>query len=237
MPDLASLVELAGTGNDFFYNGLLGGEDGRGGLCVHLGRQGGADAPLSDPFDVSLYVDATDYYFSNGYQVYAFDVEGVDYRSLVISRLRSMYPEANFDYRIDLASEPSLAPTMLWNGGMMSREQFMSAIPRDGSRIIVALMVPVLINGDSYTGLLAEFYFDNEVCYKGIRVDEFGAMTLWDGSALSQVFSSLTSSQALDLADSFREVINGLLGSDFIVPDNPLLGQVALLPDIVLSWT
>lgn len=237
MPDLASLIELAGTGNEFFYNGLLGGEDGQGGLCVHLGRQGGSEAPLSDPFDVSLYVDDTDCYFSNGYQVYPIDVEGADYRSLVISRLRSMYPEAVFDYRVDLASVPSIAPAMLWNGGMMSREQFMSAIPRDGSSISVALMVPVFINGDSYTGLLAEFYFDNEVCYKGIRVDEFGAMTLWDGSALNQVFSSLTSSQALDLADYFREVINGLLGSDFIVPDNPLLGQASRIPDIVLSWT
>lgn len=237
MPDLASLIELAGTGNEFFYNGLLGGEDGRGGLCVRLGRQGGADAPLSDPFDVSLYVDDTDCYFSNGYQVYAIDVEGVDYRSLVISRLRSMYPEAVFDYRVDLASEPSIAPTMLWNGGMMSREQFMSAIPGDGSSILVALMVPVFLDGYSYTGLLAEFYFDNDVCYKGIRVDEYGAMTLWDGSALQHTFSSLTSSQAMDLADNVREVINGLLGSDFTVPENPLLGQASKNPGLVLSWT
>lgn len=237
MPDLASLIELAGTGNEFFYNGLLGGEDGQGGLYVHLGRQGGAEAPLSDPFDVSLMMDDTDYWYFNGDSYWAVDVEGLDVSSAVISKLRSMYPDATFNLRTPLTNEPGDSPIMLWDGGFMSLDEFTQVIPV-GSHKLVALNIPLFYNDTPFNpicqvtnngdGFSVVLFYDSETlemsCWNAERVVQFRPAGESDG-------------WQNPVSEWIQNQLGGLFGDDDKFSWGGFYTATTNPPDIVLSWT
>lgn len=236
MPDLASLIELAGTGNEFFYNGLLGGEDGQGGLYVRLGRQGGSDAPLSDPFDVSLMMEDTDYWYFNGESYYTVAVEGLDVSTAVMSKLQSMYPDATFNLRTPIEQEPGRRPAMLWDGGFMSFGEFTRIIPVGSSKAI-ALRIPSFYEGEEFLPMCQVFNNDGELYVSLFFVSETSAVLCWNGQDVYQAKpTSASEDWCTTLGNSLVTQLNNLFGTEqfSFVEDVP---RAVTQPDIVLSWT